>query len=141
MVKSNLLALAVIASFGLVLTNRACAAELVCLPSISVNESLSQPTPHQWKPQMDKSPRYLQGVTFFDGDPQKNASIVPTSDTALSGHRRIARWRFQSNSAPIWLGCRYEGTGIVLAKRLPAHYKECRLVYGPGGIVKKISCD
>ncbi|WP_410449882.1 STY0301 family protein [Paraburkholderia sp. UCT2] len=141
MVKSNLLVVAVIASLGLVLANQACATELACLPSISVNESLSQPISQEWTPQMDTSPRFLQGITFFDDDPKKNASIAPTSDTALSGHERIAWWRFRSSGVPIWLGCRYGGTGIVLTRQLPASYKECRLVYGPGGVLKKISCD
>ncbi|WP_429567324.1 STY0301 family protein [Paraburkholderia sp. JPY419] len=142
MVKSNLFAVAVIASLGAALANQACAAtELTCLPSISVNESLSQQISQEWTPQLDTSPRFLQGITFFDDDPRKNASIVPTSDTALTGHDRIARWRFRPSSIPVWLGCRYEGTGIVLTRQLPASYKECQLVYGPGGVVKKISCD
>ncbi|WP_409259190.1 STY0301 family protein [Paraburkholderia sp. WSM4177] len=130
-----------IESLDLVLTNQACATELACLPSISVNESLSQPISEEWTPQMDMSPRFLQGITFFDADPKRNASIAPTSDTALPAHERIARWRFRSSGVPIWLGCRYEGTGIVLTRQLSASYKECRLVYGPGGIVKQISCD
>lgn len=141
MVKSNLFAVAVIVSLGAALANQACATELTCLPSISVNESLSQPISQEWTPQLDTSPRFLQGITFFDDDPKKNASIVPTSDTALTGHDRIARWRFRSSGIPVWLGCRYDGTGIVLTRQLPASYKECQLVYGPGRVVKKISCD
>ncbi|WP_429295937.1 STY0301 family protein [Paraburkholderia atlantica] len=141
MVKSNLFSVAVIASLGLALSNQACATESTCLPSISVNESLSQPTSQEWIPHMDTSPRFLQGVAFFDDDPKKNASIAPTSDTALSGHERIARWHFRSSGIPVWLGCRYEGTGIVLTRQLPASYKECQLVYGPGGVVRKIGCD
>ncbi|WP_429576316.1 STY0301 family protein [Paraburkholderia sp. UCT70] len=57
-------------------------------------------------------------------------------------HERIARWRFRSSGVPIWLGCRYEGTGIVLTRQLSASYKEnAGLSTAPVEIVKQISCD
>jgi hypothetical protein len=141
MVKCNFLPVAVATSLFTGLINQACAAELSCPSSISVNESLATALPDGWSSHVDTSPRYLQGVTFFDDNPEKNASLAPTSDKASSGNERIAQWRFGSSGVPVWLGCRYEGTHVMLTRQLPISYKECRLVYGPGGIVRKLSCD
>ncbi|MGF6939847.1 hypothetical protein OKW41_009009 [Paraburkholderia sp. UCT70] len=89
-----------IESLDLVLTNQACATELACLPSISVNESLSQPISEDWTPQMDMSPRFLQGITFFDANPKRNASIAPTSDTALPAPRANSPLAFSIKRRP-----------------------------------------
>ena len=84
--------------------------------------------------------RYLAGVTFFNGDPQENQSIAPSRDTALKGRSRIAQWHFGSSTESVWLACRYLDTGISIVRRLPASYKECQLTYGPGGVIKTLSC-
>ncbi|MDE2368026.1 MAG: hypothetical protein KGN16_03565 [Burkholderiales bacterium] len=79
-------------------------------------------------------------MTFFDGDPQENRSIAPTRDTPTAGNRRLAVWHFGSSDVPVWLGCRYLNTGVMLTRRLPASYRECRVSYAAGGVIKGIDC-
>ncbi len=122
------------------LTNQALAETVECPPSISVKESLDQAPPPTWVAQQDNSTRYLAGVTFFDGDPKQNISIAPSSDSLSQGKNRVALWRFGSSDVAVWLGCRYQDTGIFLTQKLPAAYKECRVLYAPGGIIKSINC-
>lgn len=118
----------------------ACAAQEACPASISVTESLDQPPSETWSAQYEHAPRYLAGVTFFDGDPQENRSIAPTRDTPTAGNRRLAVWHFGSSDVPVWLGCRYLNTGVMLTRRLPASYRECRVSYAAGGVIKGIDC-
>lgn len=120
--------------------NQALAENVVCPSSISVKESLDHPAPDGWATQFDNSARYLAGVTFFDGDPKENQSIAPTRDAPSSGTNRTAVWRFGSSGVPVWLACQYLGTGISLSRQLPSFYKECQVVYGPGAIIKSVSC-
>jgi len=119
---------------------QAFAENVECPPVISVKESLEQPHPDAWIALQDNSTRYLAGVTFFDGDPKANMSIAPTRDSPVSGRDRVALWRFGSSGVPVWLGCRYLDTGVFLTRKLPASYKECRVLFAPGGIIKTINC-
>ncbi|MBU6257760.1 MAG: hypothetical protein KGL18_08520 [Burkholderiales bacterium] len=121
--------------------SRAHAAEVACPASIKVAETLDPPPPESWSAQYDHAPRYLAGVTFFDGDPKENRSIVPTRDTPTAGKRRLAVWRFGSSAVPVWLGCRYLNTGVLLARRLPDSVRACRVSYAAGGVVERIDCQ
>jgi len=123
-----------------VLASPAFAEEVACPPSISVKESLEQPAPDKWSVRIDTSARYLAGVSFFDGDPKEAKSIAPVRDFPLSGKDRVALWNFGPSGEPVWLACRYLDTGISLSRQLSSSYKECRVTYGAGGIVKAIAC-
>lgn len=121
------------------LPNLAIGGPLDCPQPITIQESLGQTVPIGWTQHDDASPRYLGGVTFFDGDPSQNRSIAPTHDLR-SGRDHVAVWSFGSSGEPVWLNCRYLDTGISLSKQIPTAYKECRVTYGAGGVVKSIYC-
>jgi hypothetical protein len=140
MVRTHLLQMAVVLSLSLPLTNQAFAENVVCPSSIAVKESLEHQAPEGWATQYDNSIRYLVGVTFFDGDPKENKSIAPIRDSPLSEKDRISLWRFGSSGVPVWLGCKYLDTGVSLTRQLSISYEECRVSYGPGGIIKAINC-
>lgn len=111
-----------------------------CPAAINVKEQLDAIPPAGWKPSVDVAPRYLAGVTFFDGDPRARASIAPTRDVAATGRDRVATWDFGVSTTPVWLACRYQQTGVSLVRQLPAAYRQCTLRYGPGGIVRSLAC-
>lgn len=116
------------------------AEQVTCPQQIVVKESLDQSLPEAWQSTADASPRYLAGVSFFDGDPKENRSIAPTSDSRARGKDRVALWRMGSSGAPVWISCHYLDTGISISRQLPLSYRECRVTYGPGGVIRYIEC-
>jgi hypothetical protein len=117
------------------------AAEIFCPPQIEVQEKIATDAPAGWIAQTADPIRYLGGVTVFDGDPVDKVSLVPDADRRATGKDRIATWKFVKPKNPIWLVCSYNGTGVTVAKQLPANIRMCALTYAPGIIVKKISCE
>lgn len=117
----------------------ASADEIVCPPPISVQEILKSPVPEKWSAQITDYPHNLAGVTFFDDHPSRQASVVPTRELR-SGEDDVAVWLFGSSGVPMWIGCRYHGSEVLLIRKLPVSYKECRVHFGAGLMVKKIAC-
>jgi len=126
---------------GMLLAVPATAAGLECPASIQLHESLSSAPADGWASRIAAPERHLAGVTLFDGDPSGQASLVPTRDEALahSGADRVATWDLTGGGAT-WLACAYQDTGITLVRELPTGYTQCRLTYGPGGVVKAWNC-
>ena len=119
----------------------AVAAEIACPSSILVKESLGQTPPNDWTPHAATFPRNLSGISFFDGPIENDVSIAPQRDYPVKKRGvRIAVWNFGKNPSPVWLLCRYADTGVGLAKELASTNQECRVAYGPGGIVHSIEC-
>jgi hypothetical protein len=115
------------------------ATNLGCPQPIRISEQLAEPAPDTWSAATDTSARYLEGVSFFDGRPEKQASLAPTRD-AKSGRHRVAIWTFGESGVPVWIVCRYLSSGIMLQKPLPASYRECRVSYGAGEMITAIEC-
>ena len=114
-----------------------------CPASIDVQETLgSSSAPAGWTATLDASPRYLDGVTFFDGPPDKNQSIAPTVDaTPVKGRNaRVATWRFGTSGEPVWFACRYGGSRVVLSQVLPVATKSCAVTYGAVAVVVAVDC-
>ena len=117
------------------------AAEIVCPPNLEVQEKLAAETPSGWNPRSSDGLRYLGGVTLFEGNPAQQVSLVPDADRKSKGNERIAKWKFVKSQAPIWLSCSYNGTGITFSRPLPGDVRSCTLIYAPGIVIKKISCQ
>lgn len=123
--------------------DHALAVEVQCPASIAIKETLDQTPPDKWAVRADTSIRYLAGATFFDGNPDQQRSLAPSRDlfSPGKGKDKLAIWQFARRDVPIWLSCRYQDTGISLTKELPNTFKECRVSYGPGLVIKSIQCE
>lgn len=116
----------------------ALAEPVTCPPSITVSETLTGATPEPWTAHYDEASRNLAGVNFYDGPPDEQRSLAPSTDSG--GRNPVATWKFGSNPVPVWLSCRYHDSAVTLARPLPANYRECRVSQGPGGIIRGIDC-
>ena len=110
---------------------------LVCLVPVAVGEEIVCPTtvpvrqvateiPDGWSAILAAAPIRLAAVTFFDGRPEEEASLV--YDRLVPGRTNTrAHWTFQSSSH-IWLACSYSGTTVVLSRPLPG-VTHCTVTY------------
>jgi len=78
--------------------------------------------------QQHKSGHRLAGVTFYEGLPSAEASLV-YDETATKGDDWIASWRFPPNAGGYWMVCRYEATTMELARALPSAVTVCHVAY------------
>ena len=101
------------------------AEEVHCPPTVSVRQ-VATDIPAGWNVSTSAAPVQLAGVTFFDGRPEEEASLVYDRRTP-SRTGTLAVWTFQPNSH-IWLACNYAGTSVVLSKPLPP-VKRCTVLY------------
>ena len=121
------------------------AQDAYCPQSISVKQT-AEKVPAGWTAGQEKTPNNLAGITFYDGPPEQEASLVYDKWTKRNG-LAYGVWSFTPNSAPgIWLSCRYAATNVVLSKRLPASTSGCTVTYNPKVTVdgypeiQKIAC-
>lgn len=98
-----------------------------CPPTVAVQENLPEP-PEGWSVQQHKSGHRLAGVTFYEGLPSAEASLV-YDETATKGDDWIASWRFPPNAGGYWMVCRYEATTMELARALPSAVTVCHVAY------------
>jgi hypothetical protein len=116
-----------------------------CPATITVNQQLAKPVTG-WKAGEDNMPHRLASVTFFDGPPEENASLVYDKLTRTAG-KQIGTWRFgKNNKRTQWLSCGYAGTSITLSKSLPAGITSCSVTYDLGRqvsgrwLIERIDC-
>jgi hypothetical protein len=110
----------------------ASAAELIqCPAKIDVNQRLAAQIPG-WSVVLsaspDEMPHQLAGVTFFDGNPQDRASLVPDKQSKLKAGT-VASWTFGVTDRAIWIACSYAWTSVVLSRQLPRTTRECSITY------------
>ena len=100
--------------------------EASCPASISTRQVIEN-APAGWAAGDDKTPHALAGLTFFDGPPEQEASLVYDSYTKgkTADH---AVWKFDP-SLHIYMQCSYHGTRITLSKALRDGTTECRVSY------------
>src|SRR5580698_1914919 len=80
-----------------------------CPAKIAVHEQLST-SPAGWTATYDNAQHQLAGITFYDGAPKENASLV-YDDIARSAGKQVARWHFAPTAGRgIWIACRYSAT-------------------------------
>jgi hypothetical protein len=78
-----------------------------------------------WSVKIKAEKHLLHHVEFFDGPVEEMSSQIPDVDG-----ERYAIWKFPSYSRGIWLGCFYDGSIVMLSRRLPDALSECRVTYG-----------
>jgi hypothetical protein len=102
------------------------AQEQYCPKSISSKQTLED-VPNGWKPATKKSEQALAAITFFDGPPEQEASLV--YDSYVKGKASdLAVWKFD-RSQHLWMECSYQATAIMLSKALPEGTTECQVTY------------
>ncbi len=116
-----------------------------CPATMDIHEQASKP-PAGWSLIFDDAPHQLAGITFYDGPPKENASLV-YDDITKSAGKQVAQWHFAPSAGrPIWIACRYAGTAVVLAKALPGTVSGCTVIYDSRQqiagepVIQKISC-
>lgn len=97
-----------------------------CPKTIHTKQSIES-VPQGWKAANGKGEHSLAAITFFDGPPEQEASLV--YDSYAKGTKTdLATWRFDP-SQHLWVYCIYQGTDITLAKPLADKTTECRVRY------------
>ena len=121
-------------------------ADARCPATVAVEERVAEP-PEGWSVQQHKSGHRLAGVTFYDGPPASEASLV-YDETKTEGDDWIATWRFPANAGGYWIACRYEATTMELARALPPAVSVCRVAYDKRIVtdprhdeVRRIECE
>lgn len=114
-------------------------ATLECPDSIVVHEALAKAAPTGWETRQHPVPKRLDGIAVFDGDPERQFSLAPTSEEE-SGEGFAAFWSFGEDPAPVWLSCRYVDTALTLVRQLPTGVRECRVHYAAGRVIRSIDC-
>jgi hypothetical protein len=117
---------------------------LVDCPRTIAVEQKPAAIPNSWTAADDGLPHRLASVTFFDGPPKEQASLV-YDDTASAGKEWTGIWHFGPSPRGFWIACGYSGTSVMFSRRLPAEVKVCRVTYekegeGPVGDIQKIDC-
>jgi hypothetical protein len=119
-----------VAAFAyLLLAGSLWAEEIVCPQTVHVRQVATE-VPAGWTAAVGTVPVALSHVTFFDGKPEEEASLVYDRMTPGRTHNR-AEWDFAAGSR-IWLACSYSGTSVVLSRELP-NVRRCVVVYKRNG--------
>jgi hypothetical protein len=99
-----------------------------CPQSISVKQTPAN-IPEGWTASQDNMPNVWEGVTFYSGPPEDNASLVYHRWAKRNGVES-GIWHFAPKSSPpIWLSCRYSFTSVTLSRQLSADTTECTVTY------------
>jgi hypothetical protein len=117
-----------------------------CPPLIAVEERAAE-VPEGWTVHKRKTGHRVLGVTFYDGPPSEDASLV-YDETTTNGDDWIATWKFAPSERGYWILCRYEATTIELMRALPPTVSVCRVVYDKRIVtdprhdeVRRIECE
>ena len=112
----------------------ACAKETPAVVDASVSEacplrlSVSSAATGWSVAQGDSSAR-LVGITFYDGAPKHEASLVPDSTTRV-GDADVAVWVLpKASERKNWLSCRYERTTAVVSRPLASSMHSAEVTY------------
>jgi hypothetical protein len=109
-----------------------------CPPQVNVRQQLTQPVPG-WSVAHDIIPTRFEGITFFDGKPEENASLAPDSEVKRAG-KTLSTWTFNPGARPTYAACRYLLTNVMLVRPLPKGIRTCSITYGQNDVIEKIDC-
>lgn len=96
-----------------------------CPGSIDIVERLEAGA-GEWMGEEARSSRRLLGVNLVEGrlhqDPGDNAQLRPTTE-----HDGASVWRFSKaiGKHEVWMQCIYEGSSLLLNKRVEPHVQQC----------------
>ena len=113
----------------LLLASALWAAEIECPKTVQVRQ-VATDVPAGWTAGQGTMPVTVSHITFFDGKPEEEASLVYDHMTAGRTTNR-AEWKFAPGSH-IWLSCSYNGTNLVLSKELVG-VQRCVVIYRRNG--------
>lgn len=108
-------------------SNTLAASEQYCPATVLVEQKIQQ-FPAGWRALNNKLPNRLSAITFYDGPPEQNASLVNDASNKLNMEDT---WHFQPGSEGIWIACSYAFTEVVLARQLPRGTAQCSVTYDP----------
>jgi hypothetical protein len=130
----------------LLTTSCASAADSLCPDTVSVKQTGAPPAP-EWSLSYSAAPSELEMVTFYNGPPKEEASLV-YDDFVRGKDSSTATWKFPKDPRGYWVKCSYRGTSLELSKALPPTVLSCRVNYdrqavSPSGLpaIKRITCQ
>ena len=82
--------------------------------------------PAGWSGFEDQDAHPLAAVSLSEGEPSKQATLVPDS-SRRKGKLAVTTWRFTASSEGYWLSCLYGGTSMGVTRKLPDGVKSCRV--------------
>lgn len=121
------LALRAVAAAALIAAFPVSAADSLCPEAVSVTQTGTAPAP-EWSLSYSATPSRLEMVTFYNGPPQDEASLVYDS-WSNAKDTSIATWKLPKDSRGYWIKCSYSGTTLELAKALSPAVSSCRVTY------------
>jgi len=96
--------------------------------TLAVREDVTT-VPAGWRTLLDDRPHVLACATFFDGAPEKQASLVFEHETRRKD-KIVRTWHFYTDwKDGAWLQVCYSGTAATLVRRLPQGTTECRIEF------------
>jgi hypothetical protein len=131
---------------ALLAAHSASASDSLCPDAVSVKQAGVAPAP-EWSVSYSGTPNELEMVTFYNGPPKDEASLV-YDDFAKAKDSSTATWRFPKDPRGYWVKCSYRGTTLELSKALPPTVSTCRVTYdrqaaSTAGLpaIKRIACQ
>ncbi len=119
--------------------------DVLCPDTIKVEQKAVSPSP-EWEVSYSSLPAQLDMITFFNGPPEENASLLYDGQLKIKGGW-IGIWHFPKDDRGYWIRCSYEGTRAELSRRLPVSVNVCRVTYDEGvhfasGLpaIRKVEC-
>jgi hypothetical protein len=135
-----------IAAMALLAAGPAFTADSVCPDTVSVKQTGAAPTA-EWSTSNSAAPIQLEMVTFYNGPPKDEASLVYDTWTNVKD-TSTAAWKFPKDARGYWIKCSYSGTTLELSKALPPTVSSCRVTYDRQAasasglpVIKRIACQ
>jgi hypothetical protein len=128
----------------LAVSSLAWASDMSCPVSIPAKQELQAPA--DWEAVGGSSDVRLERVAFYLKHPSLGGSLVPDATRRSKGEERES-WTFVSNPGDeFWMGCVYQDTTVILARKLDKAISKCVVSYEllPSGTrlrVKQVTCD
>lgn len=96
-----------------------------CPSTIRVKQEIEE-VPGGWRALNETLPHRLAAITFYDGPPEQNASLVNDGSNKAG---TVETWHFQAGSESTWIACSYSFTSVVVARQLPKGTIGCSITY------------
>jgi len=121
------------------------AADSLCPETVNTRQTGTAPAP-DWSVSYSTSPNQLEMVTFYNGPPKDEASLVYDDFVSIKDSS-LATWKFPKDPRGYWVKCSYRGTTLELSKALSPTMSSCRVTYSrdaglPSGLppIRSIAC-